>query len=68
MLTWKSHRSPLREHFSFQANMRKRCARTLAGGPGHPRASARVVLSVVSIVLDTQKTDVNFEIQSVTAK
>ena len=21
MLTWKSHRSPLREHFSFQANM-----------------------------------------------
>ena len=43
-------------------------ARTPAGDHGHPRASTRAVLSVVSIVLDTQNTDVNLEIHWVTAK
>ena len=40
MLTWKSHRSPLREHFSFQANMATFPLWTIQNFP-RARAAAR---------------------------
>ena len=43
-------------------------ARTQAADHGHPRASARAVLSVVPVVLDIQENHVNFEITSVAAR
>ena len=41
MLTWKSHRSPLREHFSFQANMATFLLWTIQRADARARARAR---------------------------
>ena len=47
MLTWKSHRSPLREHFSFQANMATFLLWTIQRADARARARARARLRVV---------------------
>eukprot|EP00959_Pyramimonas_sp_CCMP1952_P103093 2156349-Pyramimonas_sp.AAC.1 len=43
MLAWKSHRSPLREHFSFQANMAAFLLSTIQRADARASARLRVV-------------------------
>ena len=51
MLTWKSHRSPLREHFSFQANMATFLFWTIQRADA--RASARLYAAAVNGRVET---------------
>ena len=65
MIAWKSHRSPLRAHFSFQANIATLLLRKVQRAEARLRARARLRLVRCG---NTSRPNVNLEIPSITAK